>query len=248
MTAIDWTGAVALVTGASRQQGLGFELCRQLAQKGLVVILTARDATRAEANARALKEGGAGDVRGEALDIESDASVTALAARLDRAFGRLDVLINNASGSFDAGAPTIGADLDDVRRKLETTLIGPWRLISAVAPLLLKSEHPRIVSLSSEGASFAAAHGMAKRGKTLGAYAVSKAAQNALTVKMAAAFEGTRVKVNAADPGWIATYPGTAEQGARPVAQGAAGVVLAATLPDDGPTGKFLHDGRELPW
>jgi NAD(P)-dependent dehydrogenase (short-subunit alcohol dehydrogenase family) len=248
MTAIDWTGAIALVTGASRQEGLGFELCRQLAKKGLTVILTARDADRAEANARALRDGGAGDVRGEALDIESDASVTELSSRIDEAFGRLDILINNASGSFDPDAPTIGADLGDVRRKLETTLIGPWRMINAFAPLLLKSEHPRIVSMSTEGASFAAGHGMPRRGKSLGAYAVSKAAQNALTVKMAAAFAGTKVKVNAADPGWIATYPGTAEQGARPVAEGAAGVILAATLPDDGPSGKFLHDGRELPW
>jgi NAD(P)-dependent dehydrogenase (short-subunit alcohol dehydrogenase family) len=248
MTAIDWTGAVALVTGASRPQGLGFELCRQLARKRFVVILTARDAARASANAETLRREGAGDVRGEALDVESDASVAALAGRLEEMFGRLDVLINNASGSFDPDAPTIGADLDDVRAKLETTLIGPWRVINAVAPLLLKSEHPRIVSVSSEGASFAAPHGMAGRGRNLGAYAVSKAAQNAMTVKMAAAFAGTGVKVNAADPGWIATYPGTAEAGARAVAEGAAGVILAATLPDDGPTGKFLHDGRELPW
>jgi NAD(P)-dependent dehydrogenase (short-subunit alcohol dehydrogenase family) len=248
MTAIDWTGAVALVTGASRPEGLGFELCRQLAGKGLTVLLTARDGARAEAHARTLRDEGAGDVRGEILDVESHASVTALASRVDAAFGRLDILINNASASFDPGAPTIGADLADVRQKLETTVIGPWRMINAFAPLLLKSGHGRIVSISSEGASFAAPSGMPRRGKTLGAYAVSKAAQNALTVKMAAAFAGTGVKVNAADPGWIATYPGTAEQGARPVAEGAAGVLLAAMLPDDGPTGKFLHDGRELPW
>jgi NAD(P)-dependent dehydrogenase (short-subunit alcohol dehydrogenase family) len=248
MTAIDWTGAVALVTGVGRREGLGFELCRQLARKGIIVVLSARDAERAKAHAEALGAEGAGDVRGEALDIESDASVAALAGRLDAAFGRLDILINNASGSFDAGAPTIGADLADVRAKLETNLLGPWRVINALAPLLRRSEHGRIVSVSSEGASFAAANGMPRRGRGLGAYAVSKAAQNALTVKMAAAFAGTTVKVNAADPGWIATYPGTAEAGARPVAEGAAGVVLSATIPDDGPSGKFLQDGRELPW
>ena len=240
--------AVAVVTGASRREGLGFEVSRQLAAKGIIVILTARDGAVAESNAAVLRDGGAGDVRGHALDVASEASAEALAGFLRQHFGRLDVLVNNASGGFDADAPTITADFEDLRAKLETNLFGPWRMIRVLEPLLRKSRHPRIVSVSSDAASFAAPNGMPTRGPNLGAYAVSKAAQNAMTVKMAAAFAGTGILVNAVDPGWIATYPGTAEQGARPVADGAAGVVFAATLPDGGPSGKFFHDGAEIPW
>lgn len=242
----DWDGAVALVTGASRREGLGFEVARQLARKGFLVVLTARNAEIAETNAAALRD--EGSARGMALDVTSDASATRLAATLEEEFGRLDVLVNNASGVFDANAPTLGANLDSVRAALETNLLGPWRMINAMVPLLLKSAHPRIVDISSEAASFAAPHGMPKRGPNLGGYAVSKAAQNAMTVKMAAALANTPILVNAVCPGWIATYPGTAEMGARPVSEGAAGVVFASTLPDNGPSGKFFRDGRELPW
>jgi NAD(P)-dependent dehydrogenase (short-subunit alcohol dehydrogenase family) len=238
---------VALVTGASRREGLGFVVSRQLAEKGITVLLTARDGGAARANAAALAAEGL-DVRGHALDVTSDASAEALAGEIERGFGRLDILVNNAAGVFDAKAPTIGAGFDSVQAALDINLFGPWRMIRVMEPLLRQSRHPRIVSVSSEAASFAAPNGMPKRGPNLGAYAVSKAAQNAMTVKIAAALDGTPILINAVDPGWIATYPGTAEQGARPVKDGAAGVVFAATLPDGGPSGRFFRDGKELPW
>jgi NAD(P)-dependent dehydrogenase (short-subunit alcohol dehydrogenase family) len=239
---------VAVVTGASRREGLGYEVSRQLAMLGFTVLLTARDQAAADANAASLREEGAGDVRGQALDVTSETSAQGLAALLHQQFGRLDVLVNNAAGVFDLDAPTITADFEDVRAALEVNLFGPWRMVRVLEPLLRKSEHPRIVNISSEAASFGSPGGMAARGSTLGAYAVSKAAQNAMTVKLAAAFAGSKVVINSVCPGWIATYPGTAEMGARPVADGAAGVIFAATLADDGPSGKFFRDGKELAW
>jgi NAD(P)-dependent dehydrogenase (short-subunit alcohol dehydrogenase family) len=243
----DGGAAVAVVTGVGRREGLGFEVCRQLGRAGALVVLTARDGARAEEHAAALASEGL-NVLGHALDVTSEASAATLAAYLHQQFGRLDILVNNAAGVFDAQAPTVTADFDDIRNALEINLFGPWRMVRVMEPLLKRSARPRVVNVSSEAASFAAANGMAKRGATLGGYAVSKAAQNAMTVKFAAAFAATPILINSVCPGWIATYPGTAEQGARPVADGAAGVVWAAMLPEGGPTGGFFRDGQPLPW
>jgi NAD(P)-dependent dehydrogenase (short-subunit alcohol dehydrogenase family) len=78
------------------------------------------------------------------------------------------------------------------------------------------------------------------------AYSVSKAALNALTRILAAELRGDRILVNAVCPGWVATDMGG--PGGRPVEQGAASVMWAALLPDDGPTGGFFRDGRPVDW
>jgi NAD(P)-dependent dehydrogenase (short-subunit alcohol dehydrogenase family) len=233
---------IALVTGASRAEGLGFETCKQLKHIGCTVLLTARAAAKAKAHADAL------GIDSLALDVTSDASVAAAAKAVEQRYGRLDILINNASGDFDPRSPTQATPVKEGEAALGVNLFGPWRTIPAFEPLLLKSAHPRIVNISSEASSFGAPFGMAKRGKNLLAYSVSKAALNALTVKFAAAYAGTPIIINAVCPGWIATYPGTADMGARPVADGAKGVVWAATLPDDGPRGGLFRDGKPLAW
>jgi NAD(P)-dependent dehydrogenase (short-subunit alcohol dehydrogenase family) len=106
-------------------------------------------------------------------------------------------------------------------------------------PLLRASEWPRIVNVSSEAGAISAMTGGAP------AYSVSKAALNALTRLLAAELGRDRVLVNAVCPGWTDTDMG---RGGRPVAEGAASVVWAALLDDDGPTGGFYRDGRPLPW
>jgi NAD(P)-dependent dehydrogenase (short-subunit alcohol dehydrogenase family) len=90
--------------------------------------------------------------------------------------------------------------------------------------------------------------GLAKRGGTAASYGISKAALNALTSTLAAELADTPILVNAVCPGLTATWPGAEAMGARPVAEGAASVLWAATLPDDGPTGELRRDGRLLPW
>jgi NAD(P)-dependent dehydrogenase (short-subunit alcohol dehydrogenase family) len=100
----------------------------------------------------------------------------------------------------------------------------------------------RIVNVSSGAGSFGETGGAAGAP----AYSVTKAALDMLTVKLAAELDRRGIKVNAVCPGWVATDMGGA--GGRPVPDGAAGVVWAATLPDDGPTGGFFRDGRRIPW
>lgn len=242
------SAAIVLVTGVGRSEGIGFAVCRQLAEQGMTVLLSARAQTKAAAVAQPLLDAGH-DVRAYALDVTDEASVQQLAAQLHEEFGRLDVLINNAAAVADWQETASGANLDAARTTLDANLFGPWRVTQALLPLLRQSEHGRIVNVSSGAGS----HGEQQFGLTTGngsvaSYGVSKAALNALTAKFAAELAETPILVNAVCPGLTATAPGMEAMGARPVAEGAASVVWAALLPDNGPRGGFFRDGKPLPW
>jgi NAD(P)-dependent dehydrogenase (short-subunit alcohol dehydrogenase family) len=240
-------GHVVLVTGAAR--GIGKEAAGQLAEQGATVLVSARDAGHARAAAKELS--GAGDVRSldVGLDVADDTSVRAAADVLNADPGRLDVLVNNAAAYVDWAETASGADLAAARKVLEVNLFGVWRLTNALLPLLRQSAHPRIVNVSSGAGSHGDDQfGLTRRGGAAASYGISKAALNALTSTLAAELAGTRILVNAVCPGLTATWPGAESMGARPVAQGAASVLWAATLPDDGPSGELRRDGRPLPW
>lgn len=229
--------AVAVVSGANR--GIGLEVVRRLGHEGFAAVLGSRDAERGEASARDLRREGLEPIV-MSLDVADDDSVAALAARVRDDLGRCDVLVNNAAIHYDAGQRGATADLAVVREAFETNVLGAWRLVEALLDLLRRSPHGRIVNVSSEAGSLA---GM---GAGTPAYSVSKAALNAMTRVLAGELRRDGILVNATCPGWTATDMGGA--GGRPVAQGAASVVWAALLPDDGPSGGFFRDGRALPW
>jgi NAD(P)-dependent dehydrogenase (short-subunit alcohol dehydrogenase family) len=236
---------IALVTGAAH--GIGLEVCRQLAGQGWTVVLTARALDRAR-EAAATLAGLEGRVHARALDVADDASPRALAADLGWALGRVDVLINNAATAADWSETAGTADLRVARAVVETNLFGPWRTTQALLPLLRRSRHGRIVNVSSGAGSHDDPQFGLGAGPTMATYAISKAALNALTVKLALELHEDRILVNAACPGLTATVPGMEAMGARPVADGAASVIWAAMLPDGGPTGGFFRDGQPLPW
>lgn len=225
----------ALVTGANR--GIGREVVRQLAARGWSVWLTARSAAKAEIAAAELKSE---RVIPAQLDITSPESIVSLRERLQREAGRLDVLINNAAINYDTWQRAISADLEEVKATLDTNLFGAWRLTQVLLPLLRQSAAPRIVNVSSGSGSL---HDM---GGGTPAYSVSKTALNALTRMLAAELRLERILVNAVCPGWVATDMGGS--GGRPVEDGAAGIVWAATLPNDGPSGGFFRDEKPVPW
>jgi NAD(P)-dependent dehydrogenase (short-subunit alcohol dehydrogenase family) len=224
--------AISLVTGGNR--GIGREVCRQLAASGHTVILTARSAQAAAAAARPM----AADPL--PLDVTDPESVAAAARQVQARYGHLDVLVNNAAISYDTWQRAATADLAVVREAAETNLYGPWLMVQEFLPLLRRSEHPRIVNVSSEAASFG------EMGGGTPAYTASKVALNALTRMLAADLREDNILVNAVCPGWVATDMGG--PGGRPVAGGAASVVWAAMLPDSGPTGSFFRDGQPLRW
>jgi NAD(P)-dependent dehydrogenase (short-subunit alcohol dehydrogenase family) len=223
---------VSMVTGGNR--GIGREVCRQLAERGHTVVRTARSADAAASAARAV------NAEPLQLDVTDPASVAAAARHVRDRHGRLDVLVNNAAITYDTWQRAADADLAVVREAAETNLYGPWLMVQEFLPLLRAGGHARIVNVSSEAASLA---GM---GSGTPAYTASKVALNALTRMLAAELRGDRILVNAVCPGWVATDMGG--PGGRPVAEGAASVTWAATLPDSGPTGGFFRDGRALPW
>lgn len=237
---------VALVTGGAR--GIGCEVGRQLAERGMTVILGARDPDRSSAAADQLAGLGL-DARAGTIDVADGESVATLVAWVEGEFGALDVLVNNAAAFADWSERASGADLESSRAILDTNLFGAWRVCQASLPLLRRSEHGRIVNVSSGSGSHGETQfGLAAPGGTAAGYAISKAALNALTSKLAAELDGTGILVNSVDPGLTATAPGMEEIGARPIPEGAASVVWAATIPDDGPTGGFFRDGEPLPW
>jgi len=221
---------IALVTGANR--GIGIEVSRQLAQAGMRVLLGARDLVKGEAAARALVREGL-SVEAVALDVTDAATIKALNAQLDS----VDVLVNNAGVDYDTDQTVLSADLARVRRTFETNLFGAWAAAQACAPGMRARRWGRIVNVSSGAGS------LASMGRGPPGYSASKAALNALTRLLAGELKGSGVLVNSVCPGWVATDMG---RGGRPVRDGAAGVVWAATLPDDGPTGGFFRDGRPL--
>ncbi len=229
---------IALVTGGNR--GIGFEVCRQLAQREFTVLLTGREAAKAETAAKELSS--AGIIGPLVLDVADEHSIKNAAAEVAARHGRLDVLINNAGINYDTWETVVNADINGtVMETITTNLLGPWRICQAFLPMLRKSQAARIVNVSSESGS------LAKMGAGPPAYQVTKAALNALTRTLAGELRGARILVNAVCPGWVATDMGGA--GApRSVSEGASGIVWAATLPDGGPSGGFFRDGKPMPW
>jgi NAD(P)-dependent dehydrogenase (short-subunit alcohol dehydrogenase family) len=179
-------------------------------------------------------------VRALRLDVDDEATIEAVAADVARREGRLDVLVNNAAIHYDTWQSAADADLQVVTEALETNLLGAWRCVEAFLPLLRASRHGRIVNVSSEGGS------LASMGGGIPAYRVSKAALNALTRMLADELRSDGILVNSVCPGWVATDMGG--PGGRPVSEGAASVVWAVDLPDDGPTGGFFRDGQPVPF
>jgi NAD(P)-dependent dehydrogenase (short-subunit alcohol dehydrogenase family) len=234
---IEKTAKTALVTGGNR--GIGIEVCRQLAARGFVVLLTARDAAKARSAAEELAK--VGTVESLAMDVADGPSIQRAAAEVASRHGYLHVLVNNAGINYDTWETVENADINGtVMETITTNLLGAWRVCQAFLPLLRKTRAGRIVNVSSESGS------LAEMGAGPPAYQVTKAALNALTRTLAGELREAGILVNAVCPGWVATAMGGS--GGRPVAQGAASVVWAATLPDNGPTGGFFRDGKPLPW
>lgn len=223
---------IALVTGANR--GIGREICRQLAERGLTVVLTARN----EAKGIEAAAGMNGNIIVQKLDVTSMQDAKEVAHFIGEKFGKLDVLINNAGIISARGA--INADIHEAKLVMDTNLFGAWQVTLAMLPLLKESREGRIINMSSE---------MGTHSEMVGGYAayrLSKHALNALTMLMSKELAGTGIKVNAMHPGWVRTDMGGAN-GQRSVEQGADTAVWLATA-GHVPSGKFFFDREEEMW
>lgn len=229
---------VALVSGANR--GIGFEVARQLARQGLRVVLSARGSDAADAAARRLRAEGVETVP-MTLDVTDLRSIDELSRELQRLNLPIDVLVNNAAILAGEHDELLHLSLDDLRATFDTNVIGPTALAQAFVPGMIERGYGRVVNVSSTAGQLSSMMDYAP------AYSMSKAALNALTRQLAAATRQTGVLVNSACPGWVRTDMG-GPGAPLSVEQGADTIVWLATLPDNGPTGKFFRERREIDW
>jgi NAD(P)-dependent dehydrogenase (short-subunit alcohol dehydrogenase family) len=249
MTNNGFQGKVALITGANK--GLGLEMSRQLGQQGLLTLIAARNLQAAQAAATTLKNEG---LKAQAieLDVTDSAQIQAAVREIDKQFGKLDILINNAGVMLDgdwiiSNASSISVDI--IRQTFNTNFFALVELTQALLPLILKSSGGRIVNMASIEGSLtlhADPNSPIYDSKPF-AYDASKAAVNSFTVHLAHELRNTPVKVNSAHPGWVKTELG-GEGAMMDITEGAKTGVQLATLADDAPTGGFFHLGEPIPW
>jgi NAD(P)-dependent dehydrogenase (short-subunit alcohol dehydrogenase family) len=229
---------ITFITGANK--GLGRETARRLVESGHTVLVGARDREQGEEAAAAL--GG----RYVPIDVTDDASVAAAAADVAAHEGRIDVLINNAgvSGPYADAADLTAAD---ARAVFDVNVIGVVRTTSAFLPLLLRSDDPVIVNVSSGMGSLAFTHDPARPESQVVAplYTASKAALTMLTTQYAKGLKG--VRVNAADPGYTATDL-NGHSGPQTVTEGTDAIVALATEGPGAGTGRLVSREGEIAW
>jgi NAD(P)-dependent dehydrogenase (short-subunit alcohol dehydrogenase family) len=233
---------VALVTGADR--GIGLAVASGLARLGHRVYLSARPGRAEPAASRLAGEGL--NVAPLDLDVADPRSVAEAIASIYGLEGRLDIVVNNAGAGYDADATAATIDLARVRDTLEVNLLGPWRLAQAAVPIMREHRYGRIVNVSSDAGAFSAVARPPVYAGTPG-YSVSKAAQNMLTVKLAAELAGEDILVNCVDPGWVRTDMGGFEAPRTPE-EAADEIIWLATLPSGGPNGGFFRDRHRTSW
>jgi NAD(P)-dependent dehydrogenase (short-subunit alcohol dehydrogenase family) len=230
---------IAVVTGGNK--GIGFEICRQLARRGVNVVLTARDAKRGSDAMRRLQDQGL-NVLFHPLDVTDPGQIAALAQAMEREHGRCDILINNAGVLLDQrGSRVLDAKVETLRETFETNVYGPLRLCQALVPLMRLHCYGRIVNLSSGLGQ------LEDMGDGTPAYRASKTALNALTRMFSEATRRDNILVNALCPGWVRTDMGGASA-TRGVEKAAETAIWLATLPGGGPTGGFFRDKRRISW
>jgi NAD(P)-dependent dehydrogenase (short-subunit alcohol dehydrogenase family) len=133
---------------------------------------------------------------------------------------------------------------------VETNVIGVIRVTNAMLPLLGRSTSPRIVNMSSGVGSLtrqSGPDGDTTTGPVAVAYAPSKSFLNAVTLQYARELADTKILINCACPGFVATDL-NGFRGVRTPQEGAATAIRLATLPDGGPTGGFFEDAGVVPW
>lgn len=241
---------VALITGSNR--GIGFETARQLGEKGVAVIVTARSRGDVDETVKALRDQGF-DAEGAVLDITRSEDRKAAVEFVASKFGKLDILINNAGaapaeGIFGSNASeTTEAELQTV---FNVNLFSVIALTREFLPLIRKSDAGKIVNISSilGSQTIHASQPSPIAQMRRFSYNASKSALNMFTIHLAAELKDTKIKVNSVHPGWVKTALGS-QAAPMSAPDGAKTSVAVALLGPDGPTGRFIHEiDKQMPW
>jgi len=241
---------IALITGANK--GIGLETAKQLAQRGITVIIGARDEEKGKASASKFCLEGF-DAHFVELELTDKTTIQKASEFIDQKFGKLDILVNNAGVNIEypKGLLTPSeVDIDILKETFDINFFGVIAVTQAMLPLIRKSNAGRIVNVSSNLGSLTLHQEPSFQFydiKLLG-YDSSKTALNAFTIHLAHELKNTNIKVNSAHPGWVKTDLGT-DAAELTVEEGAATSVWLATLPEDGKTGAFFDQNQQpMPW
>ena len=243
---------IAFITGGNR--GLGFQTALDLKDSGVKVVIGSRNLAQGEEAVKKLRAAGV-DADVLQFDITKSADYKSAYDYFDSRYGRLDILVNNAgiaAGKFPGTGPEHSAaqvPIELLHKVFETNFFALVALTNVLLPLLRKSAAGRIVNLSSILGSLTL-HADPKSpiydAKSF-AYDASKTALNAYTVHLAYELRNTKIKVNSAHPGWVKTDMG-GEQAPMELSEGGKTSAALATLPEDGASGGYFHQGNALPW
>jgi len=242
----------ALVTGANKS--IGFEVARQLVQKGIYVYLGSRNLQNGIAAVEKLLAEGLSNVEAIQLDVTDDESVKNACAEIGKKTKTLDILINNAGiyGGYPQSA--FDSTVNQFKTAYDANVFGVVRVTQAFIDLLKKSSEPRIVNVSSsQGSITLHSDPSYKYYDYKGAvYLSSKSAMNMYTVVLAYELRDSDFKINAVCPGYTKTdFNGHRGQGSVEVA--GERIIKYALIDKDGPTGKFFSEENnpetgEVPW
>ena len=236
---------VTLITGANK--GIGFEVARQIAKAGWIVLLAARNPELGKQAVEELKAQGL-DVHFIEIDLVSPETAVTAADTIHHRFGKLDLLINNAGISSRSDGPPSMVNVDVIESVMRTNYVGAVAVTQAVLPLLQRAGKSQIINVSSELGSISQQIDPAWKYASVKAlaYCASKAALNMFTTQLASELRDAGIAVNSVNPGYTATDL-NGHSGPQTVHEGAAEIVRLA-LNESPPTGKFLESGGEIPW
>ncbi|WP_028981713.1 SDR family NAD(P)-dependent oxidoreductase [Sporocytophaga myxococcoides] len=229
---------VAVVTGANR--GIGLEISARLADLGFTVVFTSRDEAKGLQAMNGLIKSGRKFVFFK-LDVTSKTDGRKLSEFLEKEYGKVDVLFNNAAILPDENESAVTVDLSMVSKTFETNTVGAFMVAQSVIPLMKKNNYGRIINISS---GLGALNTM---GGGYPAYRISKASLNAITRMLADELSPFNIIVNSVDPGWVKTDMG-GPNASKTTAQAVDSILWLAQLPDNGPSGKFFRNKQEAPW
>jgi NAD(P)-dependent dehydrogenase (short-subunit alcohol dehydrogenase family) len=224
----------ALITGGHK--GIGFAICQGLLKAGFEVILAARSLDKAKS---AIEQLQSAQVHPLVLDVADDGSIHQAVETVQREFGWLDVLINNAGIYPDEGVSILTADRHLFDRSMQTNTFGSIRTAQAFLPLLEKATAARIINVSS---GYGALDGLSA---DVPSYCLSKLALNGATIMLAQALRPKGIAVYAMCPGWVKTDMGGASAPRTPEQGADTAIWLATDTPPD-LSGKFFRDRQEI--
>jgi NAD(P)-dependent dehydrogenase (short-subunit alcohol dehydrogenase family) len=227
----------AIVTGSNRGVGLGVAVA--LGKLDFNVVIASRCIENIKEAANII---GGTNIYPISVDITDPLSVSNFFEKINIINGRVDVLINNAGIHSEGNAGFMEVSEEILIDTLNTNLMGAWRMCKGAAPFMINQKYGRILNITSGWSS------LTEMDSNAAAYRISKTALNALTRIVSSELEPLgNIKVNCACPGWVKTRLG-GEDAPLNIHEAATHLVRLATLPDDGPSGKFFRHGIELPW